>query len=70
MSPDSQAYKDAWARVRAAIKDELVDANMEYPQGWSGGWLVPHDDNAANSMLDDLACMALRAAFGIEDVSQ
>lgn len=66
MDTESQAYRDAWARVRAAIKAELVDDNMEYPEGWHGGWLSPGDDEAADAMLDDLACMATRAAFGIE----
>ncbi len=66
MSPDSQAYKDAWARVRAAIKMELMDVNTDYPR-WSDGWLTPGSDESADSMLDDIACMATRAAFGIED---
>lgn len=66
MSPSSQAYKDAWSRVRAAIKDELVDRNMEYPEGWASGWLVPGDERAADALLDYVACMAVRAAFGIE----
>lgn len=67
MDTDSQAYKDAWARVRAAIKAELVDESMDYPEGWHGGWLNPDDDASADHMLDDLACMATRAVFGISE---
>lgn len=66
MSPDSQAYRDAHARVRAALKDELVDTNMQYSEGWHGGWLCPSSERSADAMLDDMACMAVRAAFGID----
>lgn len=45
---------------------ELMDANTDYPR-WSDGWLTPGSDESADSMLDDIACMATRAAFGIED---
>jgi hypothetical protein len=66
MDANSQAYRDAWARVRAAIKTEIVDKNMEYRKGWHRGWLIPASDQAADAMLDDLACMATHAAFGID----
>jgi hypothetical protein len=52
-----------WTAVRESIKAELVDDNMEYPEGWSGGWLVPGSDSAADAMLDDITEVALRAAL-------
>ena len=66
MDKNSQAYQDAFARIRAAIKSELVDENMSYPEGWHGGWLHPGTENTAEYMLDDIAAAATRAAFGIE----
>lgn len=45
MHEDSQAYKDAWKRVRDALEQELP--------------LLSSAD------LDDAACVAVHAAFGI-----
>lgn len=66
MNQNSQAYRDARARARAAIKAKLVDSNVEYPNGWHGGWLTPGNDKSADSMLDDIACMATRAVLGMD----
>lgn len=48
MNENSQAYRDAFDRVRAAIKSQLSNA-------------------VSDADLDDAACMAVRAAFGIEN---
>lgn len=49
MNPNSHAYRDAWARVRAAIKAEADERE------------IPLSDAA----LDDMACNATYAAFGM-----
>lgn len=51
MNPNSQAYRDAWARIRKAIAKE---AELRE---------IPLTDAA----LDDMACEAAHAAFGISD---
>lgn len=51
MHPNSQAYKDAWARIRKAIAKE---ADLRE---------IPLTDAA----LDDMACEAAHAAFGLDD---
>lgn len=50
MHENSQAYKDAWSRVRAAIEKSLIDSRVQ----------------ANQYALDDAACWAVRAAFGME----
>lgn len=55
------AVDDLTSRVRDAIKDVIVDQNMTYPEGWSGGWLVPDGDDAADAMLDEIAISAVAA---------
>lgn len=57
-----------WSAVRAAIKDEIVDRNMDYPEGWHGGWLSPGSEGAADSMLNGLADIAIEAAFALDQV--
>lgn len=51
MNPNSRAYRDAWKRVRDAIEAEAV--LREIPLG--------------NAALDDMACEATHAAFGMDD---
>lgn len=46
MNDQSQAYRDACARVRAAIASQIIEATV--------------------AELDDAACMAVRAAFGMD----
>jgi hypothetical protein len=46
MDEESQAYEDAFKRVRAAIAKEIPEAHT--------------------NDLDDAACMAVRAAFGMK----
>lgn len=67
MHVDSQEYKAFHEITKLAIKDVLVDNNMEYPEGWSGGWLIPSDDEAADNMLDDMAETILKRLFIIEE---
>lgn len=49
MSPNSQAYRDAWKRVRDAIKAEADARQMD----------------VSDAFLDDAACEATYAAFGL-----
>ena len=51
MNPKSRAYRDAWTRVREAIAAELAEREID----------------VGNAVLDDLACEAVHAAFGIDD---
>lgn len=46
MHEESQAYRDAWKRVRDAIEDQLP--------------------GLSSVDLDDAACVAVRAAFGMK----
>jgi hypothetical protein len=48
MNENSQAYRDAFDRVRAAIRAQLPGS-------------------VSSSELDDAACAAVRAAFGMEN---
>ena len=49
MHPNSRAYQDAWQRVRDAIKAEAVTREIVLP----------------DAVLDDMACEATYAAFGM-----
>lgn len=49
MHPNSQAYLDAWARIRKAIEKE---ANLR-------------EIELSSACLDDMACEATYAAFGM-----
>jgi hypothetical protein len=60
---DDPRKHQRWQAVRDAIKRELVDANMDYPEGWHGGWLSPGSDDMADAMLNGLADVAVDAAF-------
>ena len=50
-NPNSQAYRDAWKRVREAIAAELSLREID----------------VSSSVLDDMACEAVHAAFGMDD---
>lgn len=63
MSPNSQAYNDAWKRARDAAQKELFgDAEPALDN-----LLLP---KKADYLLDDLAAAVVRAVFGIEDDSK
>jgi hypothetical protein len=51
MRQNSRAYRDAWKRVRDAIKAEAVACEIRL----------------TDAALDDMACEATRAAFGMSD---
>ncbi len=57
-----------WEAVRSAIKDELVDRNMDYPEGWHGGWLSPGSDAMGDAMLNGLADVAIEAALALDKI--
>ncbi len=54
MNPNSRAYMDAWKRVRDAIQAEA-----------SARCISLND-----ATLDDMACEATHAAFGMDDDEQ
>lgn len=51
MNQSSRAYRDAWKRVRDAIEKEATLREI----------------CLTDAALDDMACEATRAAFGMED---
>ena len=51
MNPNSQAYRDAWARIRKAIAREATLREI----------------CLTDAALDDMACEATHAAFGMDD---
>lgn len=51
MNPNSRAYRDAWKRVRDAIEAEATLREI----------------CLTDAALDDMACEATHAAFGISD---
>lgn len=54
MNPNSQAYRDAWARIRKAIAAEAEVREIRL----------------TDACLDDMACEAAHAAFGMNDEPQ
>lgn len=54
MNTNSRAYKDAWKRIRDAIAAELLLREV----------------TVSDAVLDDLACEAAYAAFGLGDDSE
>lgn len=50
MNPNSRAYRDAWARIRKAIASEAE----------------VRDISLSEAALDDMACEAAHAAFGMD----
>jgi hypothetical protein len=54
VNENSRAYKDAWKRVRDAIDAELAIREIVI----------------SAAALDDMAAMAVRAAFGLDDDSE
>ncbi len=51
MNPNSRAYREAWKRVRDAIEAEAVASKI----------------CLTDAALDDMACEAAHAAFGMDD---
>ncbi len=65
MSPNSQAYRDAVARARAVIRDQLKGGDRE--PSIETAIEVLRATKKIDYVVDDLACLVVRAVYGIEN---
>jgi len=67
MNRNSIAYHDAWKRIRDALEKELLSNTNPDKEDRERMVSKLSAVKKTNNLLDDLACQATCAAFGIEN---